>query len=125
MFDDVECPWCHKMRTRILNQAKVQDYYRKHFRIIRVDVRGDQPLVDFSGKEMLEKDFAFKVHRVRATPAFIFFDTKGDKIFRYTRVARSVDEFLWLGEYIVDGHYKTKRYTKYKRERLAAVRNPS
>jgi thioredoxin-related protein len=123
MFDDPDCPWCHKMMTTILNQVEVQEYFRKYFRMVKIDTRGDAPVVDFDGAEMLQKDYAFKVHRVRATPVFVFFDAQGNKIMRFTGTARSVDEFLWLGEFVVDGHYKTKKFSVYKREKRAALRN--
>ncbi len=125
MFDDKDCPWCHKMKTNILNQPQVQEYFRARFRIARVDTRGDTPLIDFAGREMTEKDFAFKVNRVRATPVFIFYDLKGEKIFRFTGVTRDMTEFLWLGEFIVDGHYKKQKFTAFKRAKRAGQDQPS
>jgi thioredoxin-related protein len=41
MFDDKDCPWCGKMKATILNQKSVQDYFREHFRMIRIDSKGD------------------------------------------------------------------------------------
>jgi thioredoxin-related protein len=120
MFDNAECPWCHKMKTSILNQSNVQDYFRKHFRIVRVDTEGSNPIVDFSGKEMLEKDYTLKVNRVRATPVFIFFDLSGKQVARYTGAVSSIDEFMWLGEFVAGEHYKSTNFTKYKRQRKAA-----
>ena len=120
MFNDPDCPWCQKMKATMLSQPAVQDYYRQHFRLLHVDTRGDTTLTDFSGREMTEKDFAFKEHRVRATPVFIFFGLDGKPTLRYTGAARDVDEFLWLGEFVVGGEYKTRNFTTYKRERLAA-----
>jgi len=117
MFDDPDCPWCAKMKATVLNQSEVQEYFRKYFRPIHLDTKGDTQLIDFAGKEWLEKDFAFKVHRVRATPVFIFFDTNGKIMLRYTGATRSVDEFLWLGEFVSSGAYKNKTFTAYKRER--------
>jgi len=120
MFDNAECPWCHKMKTGILNQVSVQDYYRKHFQIIRVDTEGGNPIIDFSGNEMKEKDYTLKVNRVRATPVFIFFDLNGEQIVRYTGAVRDIDEFMWLGEFVAGEHYKKQPFAKYKRERKAA-----
>ena len=120
MFDNHECPWCLKMKTSILNQSHVQDYFREHFQIIRVDTEGGNPIIDFSGKEMLEKDFTLTVNRVRATPVFIFFDLTGKKIVRYTGAVRNIEEFMWLGEFVVGGHYKSTRFSRYKRTRKAA-----
>lgn len=120
MFNDPDCPWCQKMKATVLNQPAVQDYYRSHFRLLHVDTRGDTPLVDFHGREMAEKDFAFKENRVRATPVFVFFGLDGSPLVRYTGATRNVEEFMWLGEFVSSGTYKTKNFTTYKRERLAA-----
>jgi thioredoxin-related protein len=74
-------------------------------------------MTDFQGNEVFEKDFAFKQHRIRATPVFMFFDTSGNKTMRFTGIVRDAREFLWLGEFVVSGDYKKTNFTKYKRER--------
>lgn len=117
MFSDKDCPWCLKMKTTILNRVDVQDYYREHFRNLTIDIRGDTQLTDFDGNEVEEKDFAFKQHRVRATPVFMFFDTSGKAVMRLTGTVRDAREFLWLGEFVVSGDYQKTNFTKYKRER--------
>lgn len=119
MFNDPDCPWCHKMKTTVMNRTVVQNFYRKHFRLIHLDTKGDTLMVNFDGTEMTEKDFAFKMHRVRATPVFIFFDLQGNILLRYTGATRNTEEFLWLGEYIINEEYKNKKFAVYKRERLA------
>ena len=117
MFTDKDCPWCLKMKTTIMNRADVQDYYREHFRVLTIDINGDTLMTDFEGNEMEEKEFAFKKQRVRATPVMMFFDTKGNKTMRLTGIVRDAREFMWLGEYVVNGDYKRINFTKYKRER--------
>jgi len=117
MFTDKDCPWCAKMKATVMNQVVVQDYYREHFRILTIDIRGDAMIVDFDGNEISEKDFAFKQHRVRATPVVMFFDGSGKKMMRFTGIVRDAKEFLWLGEYVVNGDYKKTNFTKYKQER--------
>jgi len=117
MFSDKDCPWCLKMKTTILNRVDVQDYYREHFRNLTIDIRGDTLMTDFDGNEVHEKDFAFKQHRVRATPVFIFFDTSGKAVVRHTGIVRDATEFLWLGEFVDSGEYQKTNFTKYKRER--------
>jgi len=119
MFDDKDCPWCAKMKATVLNQVKVQDYYREYFRIMRVDKNGDALITDFKGNEVIEKEFADK-NRVRATPVMIFYDLEGNPVHRYTGAARNQQEFMWLGEYVVGEHYKTQRYPVYKREKKKA-----
>lgn len=114
MFEQDSCPWCAKMMATVLNQAAVQDYYRRYFRIIHIDMKGDDALTDFHGKDTTEKDFAF-AQRVRATPVFAFFDTEGNLLTRYTGAAKDADEFLLLGKFVVDGDYKAQNFTAYKR----------
>ncbi len=115
-FEADDCPFCHRMKRSILNQPDVQAYFRRHFRLFAVDIDGDLPVKDFSGKEMSQKDFAFKEYRVRATPVVLFFDLEGNKIARYTGAVGSKEEFLLLGRFVAEGHYRKMRFTRFKRQ---------
>lgn len=117
MFEMDECPFCHRMKTTVLNQPDVQDYFREHFLIFPVDIEGDVEVVDFKGKTTTMKDFAFEQYRVRATPVFAFYDLDGEYIkrARFTGATRDKDEFLLLGRYVVEGAYKKQSFTRYKR----------
>lgn len=115
-FEMDECPFCHRMETTVLNQPPVQEYFRKHFRILSMDIEGDVPITDFKGQATTQKDFSFKQNQVRATPVFIFYDLKGNPITRYTGPTRGVEDFMWLGEYVVSGAYQDMSFTRYKRE---------
>ena len=116
MFQQADCPYCHRMRTTVLNQERVQHYYRENFLIFHVDIEGDIEITDFSGQQLLEKDFAFRKNRVRATPVFAFFDLNGKRVARYTGATPDVDEFMLLGNYVVNEIYKTMSFNRYKRE---------
>ena len=116
-FEMDECPFCHYMKTNVLNQPEVQEYFQKHFLNISIDIEGDVEMIDFKGKKTKQKDFAFKENRVRATPVIAFFDLNGKRIHRYIGKTNGVQEFLWMGEYIVDGAYKEMPFIRYKRKR--------
>ena len=120
MFETADCPWCLRMKETVLNNIEVQRYYRRYFRVLVLNAEGDAPMSDFQGKEMTEKEFALEAHRDRATPLFAFFDTRGRLLLKYTGTTRNTQEFLWLGEFVVDGHYLNERFSQYKRRRLAA-----
>jgi thioredoxin-related protein len=79
-------------------------------------------ITDFQGQVMKQKDFAFKVHKVRATPVFGFFDLDGKMMTRFTGATNSAQEFLWLGEFVVDDHYKPTNFTRYKRQKKRELR---
>lgn len=116
-FEMDECPFCHRMKTTVLNQPEVMAYFKKHFLIFPVDIEGDIEIADFNGKRMTMKDFSFTHNRVRATPVFAFFNLEGKRVVRYTGPTSGVEEFMWLGEYVVNEEYKNQRFTKYKRQK--------
>ncbi|NOX90923.1 MAG: thioredoxin fold domain-containing protein [Gammaproteobacteria bacterium] len=120
-FEMDECPFCHRMKETVLNQPAVQEYFRQHFLSFSVDIEGDVEMIDFQGQAMPQKDFAFKVNRVRVTPVFAFYDLEGKQIMRYTGATSSVEEFMWLGEFVEKGLYKEMRFTKYKRQKARAA----
>lgn len=122
-FQMEDCPWCARMKASILNQSAVQDYYRRNFLVYEVDVKGDVPMVDFTGKATTEKAFALE-NRVRATPTMLFVDGSGNILTRFTGPTRSTDEMLLLARYVVEDSYKQMPFTKYKQLKPAATPQP-
>lgn len=120
-FEMHECPFCERMRDTVLNHVDVQDFYRRNFRIFTVDIEGDTEVVDFTGNEMLAKDFAFKLNKVRATPVIAFYDLDGERVVRFTGAVRSKQEFLWLGEFAANGYYRETNFTRFKRAMRAVA----
>lgn len=114
MFVQDECPFCARMKATVLNQSQVQDYFQANFSIFHVDIEGDIEIRDMQGNAMKEKDFAFKLNRVRATPVFIFYDLKGEQLTRYTGPTSGVDDFMLLGKYVVEDEYRNQSFTRYK-----------
>ncbi len=115
-FEMDECPFCHFMKKNILNQVKVQEFYRKNFLMFAVDIEGDLEIKNFKGISKTQKEFSFREHRVRATPVIAFFDLTGKRVFRYTGKASGVDEFLLMGEYVKNKIYEKMSFTRYKRQ---------
>ena len=116
-FEMDECPFCHYMKKNVINQEDVQAYYQKHFLNFSVDIEGDVEMTNLKGQKTRQKDFAFKEFRVRATPVIMYFDLDGKPIHRHTGKTAGKEEFMWIGEYIVDGHYKKGPFTRFKREK--------
>jgi thioredoxin-related protein len=120
MFEMDECPFCHRMKTTVLNRPEVQDFFRANFLIFPLDIEGDVEVTDFHGQVVRQKDLALKEFRVRATPVFAFFDLEGNLIARYTGATKNADEFLWLGEYVATGAYKDRDFARFKQDKLKA-----
>lgn len=116
-FEKQMCPFCARMKRTVLNKPHIQNYFRKHFMIYPIDIEGDVEITAFNGKQMKLSDFSYKNYNVYASPTFIFFDLDGKEIARYTGVTRNADEFMWLGEYVVEGAYKTMTFRQYRKNR--------
>lgn len=116
-FEMDECPFCHYMKENVLNRPEVQEYYREHFLNFPVDIEGDVEITNMQGEQKRQKDFAFREHRVRATPVFAFFNLDGERVHRYTGKTSGVEEFMWMGEYVAEGIYKDTSFIRYKRDK--------
>ena len=118
MFEMEECPFCRRMKAKVLNRDDVQEYFREHFLILTMDVEGDLEITDFQGNATTQKEFALKQYRVRATPVFQFVDLDGKPIkkARYTGATSDADEFMLLGKYVVEERYKETSFVRYKRQ---------
>ncbi len=113
MFEMEECPFCARMKGTVLNRAEVQDWFRRHFRIFVMDVKGDAEMNDFEGRATTGKAFAL-ANRARATPTFLFFDLEGKPVARFTGATQTPEEFMLLGQYVAEGAYKTQPFNVYK-----------
>jgi thioredoxin-related protein len=118
MFEMDECPYCHRMKNTVLNRKDVQEFFTEHFLILSMDVEGDQEITDFNGESTVQKDFALKQFRVRATPVFQFIDLEGKPIkrARFTGATGTPEEFILLGQYVLEKQYEKMSFTKYKRQ---------
>jgi thioredoxin-related protein len=122
-FEMDECPFCHRMKKQVLNQPAIQKWYRENFLLFPVDIEGDLEVTDFQGNVTTQKAFAFEQFRVRATPVIAFFDLEGKLTHKYTGATSSAEEFLWLGEFVADNHYKSSNFSRFKREKRKQVKD--
>lgn len=120
-FQMSDCPFCHRMETTILNQPDVIKYYKKHFLAFSIDIEGSNEMTDFDGTTGTSQQLSEKKYRVRATPVLMFVNLEGKPILRYTGPTRTKQEFMLMGQFIVDGAYKTTKFTRYKREHMKSM----
>ena len=113
MFEQERCPGCLYMKQNVLSRGDVQDYYRRNFVTLSVDIRSAVPLRDLAGREQTEKSFA-QSSKVKGTPTFVFYDLAGREITRVLGTVETAAEFLLLGEYVASGAYKTRSFAQYK-----------
>lgn len=123
-FHMEECPFCHRMKSTIMNQPKVIEHFRQHFLNFSIDIEGSNQMVNFDGTEGTAQFLAEKHYRVRATPVMMIFDLNGKPILKYTGPTRTEQEFMWLADYVIEQAYQKTSFTRYKRAKKQALANP-
>jgi len=113
MYTRDDCPYCERMKRDVLALEAVQDYYRGHFAVLAVDVRGAVPITDFAGTGTTEKGFA-AAQGVKFTPVIVFYDFEGRPLASHKGEIRDPREFLLLGRFVASGAYRTRSFADYK-----------
>lgn len=121
MFGAEECSPCKRMKRDVLSDPRVQDYYREHFRVLYLDFNGDLEVIDTAGARTTEKEYAARGVRIRGTPSFLFLGLNGEELARVYGEQRCVEEFLWLGEFVISGAHRTTDFKQYRNDRRAAI----
>ena len=71
IFEQAGCIYCTKMQTEVLAQKSINDYVRKNFDVVQMNLWGSRNVTDFDGKVMPEKALA-KRWGVIFTPTIVF-----------------------------------------------------
>ena len=71
IFEQAGCIYCKKMQTEVLAQKPINDYVRKNFDIVQMNLWGSRSVTDFDGKSMPEKALARRWD-VIFTPTIVF-----------------------------------------------------
>jgi thioredoxin-related protein len=122
MFAAEDCSPCIRMKKTVMNQARVQEHFRRHFRVLHIDFNGDVEMSDLEGRTMRSKDYSQKVARIRGTPSFTVVGLDGRELLRHYGPTRDADEFMLFADFVVKGEYRSRAFDAYRRERIASSR---
>lgn len=74
-----DCPWCAYARRNHLNALANGEANAQRVLVREIDVGGDRPLTDFSGRTTTHAKFA-RARRVKLTPTLDFLDDRGMRL---------------------------------------------
>ena len=75
------CPYCKKLLEDNYGNRDIAEYAQRHFDTIAVNMWGDREVVDLSGADITEKQFAEDL-KVMFTPTMLMLDEQGAPILR-------------------------------------------
>lgn len=122
IFEQAGCVYCVKMHKEVLSQRYINDYVRKNFVVVQMDLWGAREVTDFDGKTLPEKALA-KRWGVVYTPTVLFLtddlEGKDGKSGRELEVSRIpgffqtgtfYDMFTWVR---VKGYERDEHFQKF------------
>ena len=109
-FEADECPYCQYMLGNVFNKRPVQDWFGNRYLNIAVDIHGDVEIQDFTGTTLPSRVFADN-RGIFMTPVISFIDLEGVEIYRHLGMIKTAEEFLLLGRYVANEHYRDIEYT--------------
>ena len=110
-FHQDGCPYCAKLVEENFTDEKLVTQIRQNFEIIDVNMWGDKDLIDLSGKEYTEKQFAEKL-KIQFTPSLIFLDTTGKQVLRMDGY-QSISKMSKMLDFVATKKYQTTTFSAF------------
>lgn len=115
------CPYCRETHLVNFAQPEIQNYIKKHFTVLQLNLRGDREVTAFDGEKLTERALAKKLG-VRFTPTVTFHawnknkagDGKGAaaELSRMTGYYRPF-HFLMAFKYIQEKAYQRQKFRPF------------
>ncbi len=121
LFEQKQCKACDELHNDIFKRKETLEQLRR-FNIVRFDMWGKTPVTDFQGNRTTAEKLAKKLN-IKYAPSMVFFDNKGNEVFRAEAYLKSF-HIQSLLDYVASGAYKTQpnfqRYIAARADRLEA-----
>ncbi len=105
------CPYCNQLWEDNFSQKEIEDFFRKNFEIIAMNMWGDRDVISVAGKNFTEKAFA-EALGIQYTPTLLFFD-ENKKIIHRLNGYIPPKEFKLSLEFVSGKHEKSQTFGAY------------
>lgn len=110
-FGQDGCPYCAALFNNNFSQKHIQDYTRKHFDSVAINMWGDREVTALSGKTFTEKTYA-KHMQIWFTPTIIFYDENGKVALRINGYFPP-HKFMAALKFVAKKHDKKMNFAQY------------
>ena len=80
-FGQARCSYCEQFIKKSLGSRDIENYTRKNYDIININIWSNLDIIDTDGKEYTERDLSIH-YDTNFTPSLVFYDQKGKPVFR-------------------------------------------
>jgi len=110
-FGQAFCPYCKALVEGNLGKRDIEEYTRRNFDVVAIDIHGSNKVVTLDGRELSERAYA-ESETIHFTPSLIFYDTNGKEALRLQGYYNPY-KFRAALEYVADGYYKSESLADY------------
>ncbi len=121
MFEQKKCKTCDELHLDILKREESIKQLSR-FNVAVIDMWSDKTITIPSGKKMKIRDWAKKLD-VKYAPSLLFFDDKGDEIFRADAYLRAFHTQSVMDYVASDAYKKQSNFQRYIDERADHLRD--
>ena len=110
-FGQQRCAYCKKFFDTSLADIDIQNYLRKHYDVVALDIWNDEDIIDTDGNEYSERELAIH-YKTNFTPSLVFYDISGKPVFRL-RGYYPPYKFRAALQYVTEGFYIKETFPEY------------
>jgi thioredoxin-related protein len=122
LFEQRQCAGCDGLHARGFRDATVRDLIAR-FDVARLELFGSTPVITPQGKKLTEEQWG-RALGIVYTPSMVFFDERGNEIFRMESFLRPFHLASGL-EYVASGAYRKQpsfqRFIQQRAEKIRAA----
>ncbi len=123
LFTTEGCSYCDRFIKKSLNDPAISATLQNHFESVGFEIFDDAEMSSPKGETTSIKQFA-QDEKVQFSPAFIFYDSAGNRIVSHTGYI-TPDKFAAVLDYIIGDHYRSTRFRDYLLSAEQARRKPA
>ena len=110
-FGQKRCAYCEQLIKTNLGDEDIQNYVRKNFNIIPIDIWGIDNIKDTDGTSYTERELSIH-YKTNFTPSLVFYDQEGKAVFRL-RGYYPPYKFRAALKYVAESFYKKETFRDY------------
>ncbi len=110
-FGQQRCAYCKKFFDTSLANIDIQNYLRKHYNVIALDIWSSEDIINTDGTTYTERELAIH-YKTNFTPSLVFYDLTGKPVFRL-RGYYPPYKFRAALQYVTEGFYLKETFPEY------------
>ncbi|WP_026685444.1 thioredoxin family protein [Azovibrio restrictus] len=121
LFELENCPTCLQLKREVLSKPDAQRLFGRRFRTVTVNLDTQAEVTTPAGEHLPTRAWAQQIG-VLGTPALVFFDARGQILYRHLGPVADCPELVLLGRFVADREFENQPYLAYLQGQFTQLR---